>query len=57
MWVLILLAVNMNDTSDVPGKIFIPFHTEIECEKAAAAMSYDLKYDWFKVSALCKKQS
>jgi hypothetical protein len=57
MWVLILLAVNMNDTSDVPGKIFIPFHTEIECEKAAAAMSYNLKYDWFKVSALCKKQS
>lgn len=56
-WLLVLLAVNIGDSTDIPGTIQIPFATEIECEKAAAAMTFKLKFDWYKVSALCKKES
>lgn len=57
MWVLILLTVNMHDVADVPSEIHIPYHTEIECEKAVAAMSYNLKFKHYKVTALCHEQS
>jgi hypothetical protein len=57
MWILFLLAVNINDPNDIPGTIQIPFATEMECEKSAAAMTFNLKFDWYKVSALCKKRS
>ena len=56
-WILILLAVNIGDPNDIPGTIQIPFSTEVECEKAAAAMTFKLKFDWYKVTALCKKES
>jgi hypothetical protein len=56
-WILILLAVNIADLNDIPGTIQIPFVTEIECEKAAAAMTFKSKFDFYKVNAICKKES
>ena len=57
MWVLILLTVNMHDVSDIQSEIHIPYHTEIECEKAVAAMTYNFKLKQYKVNALCKQSS
>jgi hypothetical protein len=57
MWVLILLTVNMHDVADIQSEIHIPYHTEIDCEKAVGALSYNLKLKQYKVTALCHEQS
>ena len=54
-WILILLAVNMSNANDIPGRITIEFLTEQECNRALNTMTYKLKFDSFKVSAECKK--
>jgi hypothetical protein len=54
-WILILLAVNMSNANDIPGRITIEFSTEQECIRALNTMTYKLKFDSFKVSAECKK--
>jgi hypothetical protein len=56
-WVLILLAVNINNPSDVPGKVYLYFETEQQCIKAKENMKYWLKFDSFKVTSECKKSS
>ena len=57
MWKLILLVVNIYDPTDIPGKIHLPFPTEQACVHAASSMIYTVKFDWFKVTAECKKES
>jgi hypothetical protein len=54
-WILILLAVNMSNANDIPGRITIEFSTEQECIRALNNMTYKLKFDSFKVSAECKR--
>lgn len=57
MWTLLLLVVNIHDAYSVSTKIQIPFANEIECEKAAASMTFTTKLDDFKVSSICKQNS
>jgi hypothetical protein len=57
MWILLLLAVNINNPQDVPGKVSIEFPTEQACQQAQATVTSWLKFDSFKVIAQCKKQS
>lgn len=47
----------MHDVSDIQSEIHIPYHTEMECEKAVAAMTYNFKLKQYKVNALCKQYS
>jgi hypothetical protein len=53
MWTLILLAVHINNPSDIPGKIMINFQTQQQCEEALQSMTYWLKFDKFKVVGKC----
>ena len=57
MWLLILLAVNINNPQDVPGRISVEFATEQACESARASVKYWFKFEGFKTQALCQKQS
>lgn len=57
MWVLILLAININNPNDIPGRISIKFDTEHSCLKAKDSVEYKLKFDNFKVTAECKRSS
>ena len=57
MWILILLAVNITNPQDVPGKISVEFPTEQACEQARATVQYQLKFDGFKVTTQCVKKS
>lgn len=50
-----MLAVNMSNANDIPGRITIEFSTEQECIRALNTMTYKLKFDSFKVSAECKR--
>jgi hypothetical protein len=55
MWVLIILAVHINNPADNPGRVTIKFETEQQCIKAKSSMEYWLKFDQFKVISECKK--
>lgn len=57
MWTLIMLVVNIHDPTDVPGRMKLFFPSEQACVHAAASLSYTVKFDWFKVTAECKKES
>jgi hypothetical protein len=57
MWVLLLLAVNINNPQDVPGKVSIEFPTEQACQQAQATVTSWLKFDTFKVTTQCVKKS
>lgn len=57
MWLLIILAVHINDPNDVPGKVELHFPDQHSCESAASTMKYYLKFKSFKVEAKCQKLS
>jgi hypothetical protein len=55
MWILTILAINIFDPSDIPGKIQLSFPSERECAAAESTMTYKLKFDGFKVTTQCKQ--
>lgn len=57
MWILMLIAVHISDPRDIPARIQIPFESQSACEYAKANVSYWIKFDQFKVTSECKKQS
>lgn len=56
MWMLIIIAMNINNPNDQPGKVMIEFPTLQECERALSSMKWELKFKNFKVEGVCKKQ-
>jgi len=55
MWLLILVAVHMNNPQDQPGKIELTFKDQLSCEFALASMKFELKFKNFKVEGKCQK--
>ena len=55
MWVLIILAVHINNPEDVPGRVTLKFETESACRQARESLQYKLKFDTFKVISECKR--
>lgn len=56
MWVLLILAVNINNPNDVPGKVSIEFSTFQECEQARNTITSWVKFDSFKIVSQCQKK-
>ena len=57
MWILLLLAVNINNPQDQPGKVEIQFPDQQSCQQALETIKWQLKFKSFKVVGECKKQS
>jgi hypothetical protein len=57
MWLLIILAVNINNPKDVPGRLTIEFPSESACVQAQQSVKYWLKFDNFGITTQCQKQS
>jgi hypothetical protein len=57
MWTLILIAVHINNPSDIPGRINLQFESQLQCEQTLQSMTYRLKFDKFKVEGKCQKTS
>jgi len=57
MWILLLIAVHINNPNDIPAKVQIPFESQAACEYARTNMTYWIKFENFKVVVECKKQS
>lgn len=53
---MILVAVHMNNPTDVPGRITLEFEKQEQCEKVLNTMTYWLKFDSFKVEGHCKRK-
>jgi len=57
MWMLVLLAVNINDPQDQPGRVEMQFPDQPTCQAALSTIKWQLKFKSFKVVGECKKQS
>ena len=55
MWLLIILAVNINNPVDQPGRVTIEFDTEQACVRAQHSVKYQFKFEGFKVQSQCQK--
>ena len=55
-WLLIILAVNVNNVNDVPGKVTLEFATEAQCEQTRSTMTSWLKFETFKIVSQCQKK-
>jgi hypothetical protein len=54
-WLLILLCVNSTNANDIPGKVTLEFETKEACEASLKSMTYNLKFDTFKVVGNCEE--
>ena len=55
MWLLILMAIHINDPLDQPGRVELVFHDQKTCEQVLSTMKWNLKFKSFKVVGECKK--
>jgi hypothetical protein len=55
MWMLLLIAVHINNPRDIPATVQIPFESQAACEHAKSNMTYWIKFENFKVIGECKK--
>lgn len=56
MWILVILAVHVNDPEDIPGRVLLEFNSQKECESAQSTIQSWIKFKSFKVTSECKKQ-
>jgi hypothetical protein len=56
MWLLVLLAIKINDPQDIPGRVTLEFPTEEACKASLKTMTFWLKFDSFKVIGHCEKK-
>ena len=54
-WILILLCVNSTNANDIPGKVTLQFETKEQCEASLKTLTYNLKFDTFKVIGSCNE--
>lgn len=56
-WILLLVVVNVNVPSDIPGRLTLEFNDKATCEESASSMKYWLKFGGFKIVASCQEKS
>jgi len=56
MWLLIIIAVHVNDPQDRPARLQMTFPTEQQCLEAAKTVDYELKFKQFKLETQCLKK-
>ena len=57
MWLMILIAVHINDPTDVPARMTLEFPDQHSCEHAKFSLSYSVKFKNFKIEAACQRKS
>jgi hypothetical protein len=57
MWVLILIAVHINNPKDVPAKATMEFNSEQSCLESLRSLTYWIKFENFKLEGRCQKKS
>ena len=57
MWLMILIAVHINDPSDQPARMTMEFPDQQSCEQAKSSLSYWVKFKNFKIEVSCQRAS
>jgi hypothetical protein len=57
MWILLIIAINVNNPVDPEFIIRIPFESERACKGALNNTDHWIKSKSYKMQATCKKQS
>lgn len=57
MWLLVLIAIHVNDVKDTPAWVTLRFDTLQACEQARASLDYDIKFRSFRVDSQCLNES
>jgi phage baseplate assembly protein gpV len=57
MWLMILIAVHINDPSDQPARMTLEFPDQHSCEYAKSTLTYTVKFKSFKIEALCQRKT
>jgi hypothetical protein len=55
MWMLLLIAVHVNNPNDIPARLTLQFQTQQQCEQALQSMTYWVKFESFKVEGKCSQ--
>jgi hypothetical protein len=56
MWLMILIAVHINNPKDIPGRVELQLPSQQICEQTLTTMKWQLKFENFKVVGECRKQ-
>jgi len=56
MWLMILIAVHINDPKDIPAKVTLEFPDQASCEQSKQSINYWVKFENFKVEGKCVKK-
>lgn len=54
MWLLILIAVHVNNPKDIPGKVELRFDNKEACEKSLSSLTFQLKTRLYKIEGKCE---
>jgi len=57
MWLMILIAVHINNPADQPARIVLEFDSQQQCERVLSTLTYQVKYSSYKVEGVCQKRS
>jgi hypothetical protein len=57
MWLMILIAVHISDPKDIPARVMLEFQDQMSCEQVLKTLTYQVKFDSFKVQGQCIKKS
>ena len=55
-WILIIVAVHINDPKDRPAQLEMTFSTEQQCLTTAQSLKYNIKFKQFKLEAVCSQK-
>jgi hypothetical protein len=53
---MILIAVHLNDPKDVPARVMLEFTDQVACETVLKSLTYQVKFESFKVEGKCVKK-
>ena len=56
-WILLIIAVHVNDPRDVPGRVEVKMPNQQTCEQALSDLKYEFKFKSFKVEGRCVNES
>jgi hypothetical protein len=56
MWLLIVMAVHLDNPQDIPGRVEIVMPSQEVCQQAITTIKYELKFRSYKIEAQCIKQ-
>lgn len=55
-WILIIIAVHINDPNDQPARMKFGFETRELCEQTLNTLEYDIKFKSFKLEGRCSQK-